>query len=890
MKNEKFDRLLSAIRNEQVDDKVVAQAAGRVWNSIAETPVADAGTHKLRSCEDFQALIPQYLGKQLAGARALLLEDHVHACVACRHAVERARNGEQQAVWRPEVKRHSLPVWRWAMAATAVAAVALVALALSRGIFPGQQVVRGVVQNVDGSLYAVSGDTVHIVPAGYEIRSGDEMRTAKGASAVVRLVDGSLVEMGERADISLSREWKGSTIHLDGGQVIVQAAKQRTGRLYVATGDCLVSVKGTIFSVNRGIKGSRVAVIEGVVRVDYGERTSELHAGEEATSSANVSTNSIQNEIAWSRNAAKYLALLGDFAVLQKQLAAIPGPGLRYSSDLLSYVPDDTVVYVAIPNLATTLGEASQIFEARLQQSPALRHWWHQQQKGSGPKIEDVVDQLKTFNSYLGDEIVVAVGKNGPVYGAPVVLARVRQPGLESFLEKENRQLSAKGSQAALQMVRSPSVVSSGSGQGFLVYIKDDLLMASSDAAELQRAAARVQEASASHFAETPLYQQIVRSYQQGAGWLLCADMEQIVASNVQSGSNHDLPSGIGDVRYLTIEHREVGGKTDNRADLTFASERQGVASWLAAPASMGSLEFVSPEASMVTSAVIRNPRSIMEGLFQMMGSGDANFSQHLSEFEAKTGVNVLDDLAAPLGGEVTMAFDGPMLPTPRWKLIFEVYDPATLQATIAKLVDSYNREGSAEGRSVQLAKRQVGSQTYFVITNSNSQSANSEVMNSEVDYTFVDSYLIAAPDRGTIARAIQDRQAGYTLTHGSAFQALVPSDGYTNFSAIFYHNIGPVVGPIAEQLKSSGALTSKQRQSIDALTANSAPGLIYAYGEPDRIVVASNTGFMGFDLGTLLTMGDNGPFLPQMLLEKALSNSTDSTGSSSAVPRTLSQ
>jgi len=880
MKNEKFDRLLSAIRNEQVDDQVVAQAAGRAWNSIAGTPVTDASTHKLRSCEDFQALIPQYLGKQLAGARALLLEDHVHACVACRHAVERARDGEQQAAWRPEIKRRNLPVWRWAMAAAAVAVVAFVALALSRGVVPGQQGVRGVVQNVDGSLYAVKGDTVHIVPAGYEIWSGDEIRTAKGARAVVRLVDGSLVEMGERADISLSREWKGTTIHLDGGQVIVQAAKQRTGRLYVATGDGLVSVKGTIFSVNRGIKGSRVAVIEGVVRVDYGERTSELHAGDEVTSSANVSTNPISDEIAWSRNAAKYLALLGDFAVLQKQFAAIPGPGLRYSSDLVSYVPDDTVVYVAIPNLAATLGEASQIFEDRLRQSPALRQWWHQQQKGNGPKIEDVVDQLKTFSSYLGDEIVVAVGKNGPTYGAPVMLARVRQPGLESFLEKENRRLSSKGSQSALQMTRSPWAVSSAKGQALLVYIKDDLLMASSDAAELQRAAARVQQSSARHFAETPLYQQIVRSYQEGAGWLLCADMEQIVAGNVQDGSNHDLPPGIGDVRYLTMEHREVGGKTDNRADLTFASERQGVASWLAAPASMGSLEFVSPEASMVTSAVIRNPRSIMEGLFQMMGTGDANFSQHLSEFEAKTGVNVLDDLAAPLGGEVTMAFDGPMLPTPRWKLILEVYDPATLQATIAKLVDTYNREGSAEGRSLQLAKRQVGSQTYFVI--SNLQRAN-----SEVDYTFVDSYLIAAPDRGTLARAIQDRQAGYTLTHASAFQALLPSDGYTNFSAIFYHNIGPVIGPIAEQLKSSGALTSQQRRSIDVLTANSAPGLIYAYGKPDRIVVASNTGFMGFDLGTLLTMGDNGPFLPQMLLGRTLSNSANS---SDRAPRPQSQ
>ena len=75
-----------------------------------------------------------------------------------------------------------------------------------------------------------------------------------------------------------------------------------------------------------------MAVIEGVVRVDSGESTSELRAGDQATSGASVQKVPIRNEISWSRNSAQYLALLGDFAILQKQIAAIPGPGLRYIS------------------------------------------------------------------------------------------------------------------------------------------------------------------------------------------------------------------------------------------------------------------------------------------------------------------------------------------------------------------------------------------------------------------------------------------------------------------------------------------------------------------------------------------------------------------------------
>jgi len=183
-----------------------------------------------------------------------------------------------------------------------------------------------------------------------------------------------------------------------------------------------------------------------------------------------------------------------------------------------------------------------------------------------------------------------------------------------------------------------------------------------------------------------------------------------------------------------------------------------------------------------------------------------------------------------------------------------------TLQATIGKLVDSFNREESHSDGKLQLARQQVGSQTYYTIH-------SAKQSNFEMNYTYVDSYLIAGPDISTLAQAIRDRQAGNTLTHSQTFQALLPSDGYTNFSAIFYHNIGPVVGPLVEQIKAVGTLTPQQQQSIATLQANTAPGLIYVYGEPERIVVASNTGFMGFDLGTLLTMGQGGPFPPQLFL-----------------------
>ena len=165
----------------------------------------------------------------------------------------------------------------------------------------------------------------------------------------------------------------------------MQAAKRRSGHLYVAARDCRVAVTGTVFSVNSGVKGSRVSVIEGEVRVAQGGQEKVLRPGEQYASTNAIAPVPVAEEIAWSRNAAQHEALLREFSALQKQLEQVRMPELRYSTRLAAMLPADTVVYAAIPNLGPAIGEAQRIFEQRASESPVLRQWWDQKMaRGNG--------------------------------------------------------------------------------------------------------------------------------------------------------------------------------------------------------------------------------------------------------------------------------------------------------------------------------------------------------------------------------------------------------------------------------------------------------------------------------------------------------------------------
>src|SRR5262249_41214917 len=122
-----------------------------------------------------------------------------------------------------------------------------------------------------------------------------------------------------------------------------------------------------------------------------------------------------------------------------------------------------------------------------------------------------------------------------------------------------------------------------------------------------------------------------------------------------------------------------------------------GVASWLASPAPLTALDFISPQATVAWAAAVKQPTAIIDEIMAMEGSNPA-FTQHLSEVQALLGVDLRNDLAAALGSEVAMAQDGPLLPTPSWKVAVEVYDPVKLQSTIEKLLAAANTGAALHG------------------------------------------------------------------------------------------------------------------------------------------------------------------------------------------------
>jgi len=658
---------------------------------------------------------------------------------------------------------------------------------------------RARVLSASGGVYQLQGNSLLPVAAGAELGEGVVLRTAGGGYANVQLIDGSSVEVGERAELSVAATRRDTTVSLGRGQIIVQAAKRSSGHLYIASGDSRVSVTGTVFSVNRGVAGSRVSVVEGEVHVEHGAANDVLHAGDQVSTHPSIARTSVPDDIAWSKNFDQYIALMKQFAQIKNKLSDVHMPGLRYSSRLIDSVPEGTMIYVSLPNLSGAIRDLQRIVSDQAKQSPPLAAWLEKQI----PQFEKITTQLSHLGDYIGDEILLAAqpGKNF----SGVIIAEANRPGLKEYIEGELAKVGA-----------DPKAMSKAS----IVYAGNKVIIG--EPGPLMEAA----QHGASAFGQSSFGQTISSVYRRGAGLFVAVDLESMARGETRPPKF----AGIEKIRHFIAEQKEVNGKTEYSAVVSFAGQREGIASWLAAPGSMGSLEFVSPGAQFAAAFVVKQPAQMLQDVIAMADGKKFD----TAEFEQMFGVT-MEQLAGYLGGEITFAIDGPLVPVPSWKLIGDVRDAAGLQAAIQKIVTVASEKMVQQNQpAVALKQETVNGRTYY------SMKSPFNKVPMEIHYTYVDGYLVAGSSRTLLERALRDRASGISLARSQEFSKLLPRESRASFSGMIYQNAGDLIRMVGEAASSSVKMTPEQQKQAEELTASMSATVICLYGEADRIELAS--------------------------------------------------
>jgi hypothetical protein len=843
---ELLEEAVVALRTHKPEAEAMEAAGERVWQRLNQAQAEGAGAEAgamtaIGGCQDVRRLLPQYRAGQLSPARALLMEAHLHECVECRQESEsRGLATATLKPWRQELPRFTNDRFRWAMAAAAIIVVAIGTYFVQDRFFASPRGLRARVESLNGSLFRVGFSGEQPLKAGDELQEGESVRSGAGSRAMLRLRDGSSVELNERAQLAVSMHRDDTTVQLDRGNIIIQAAKRQTGHLYVAAKDCRVAVTGTVFSVHSGIKGSRVSVIAGEVRVTENGALKILHPGDQLSTNVAVGAVPVEKEIAWSQNADQHLALLAEFAHFSNKLATIQMPGLRYQSQLLPLLPANTVLYAAIPNLGDAAQQANQLFDQELQESAVLRQWWQQVQAHKhGPDLKEILTEVHSLGSYLGDEIVFSVSL-GDNRGYPLVVAQVQKPGLKDFIAQEyaNRPNFLVVDEQGLKALAAQS----SSPKELLILVRPDFVVASGDVGTLQQFDNSLNQGSGG-FAGTDFGARMASAYQNGAGLLFGANLQEMAAHHqARTVKQQEMFAGTGlaDVQYLVVERKESAGQVQNHADLTFNGSRHGLASWLAAPAPIGGLDYVSKDAAAVAAFVAKSPAKMMDDVLALAYAHNANAQAELAQGESELQIKFHQDLVDTLGGEITFALDGPILPTPSWKIVAEVYDPGRLQTTIRQLVADVNQHVQSGKYGAALDQDTANGLTYYTLRSLDPAKP------LEIHYTFTDGFIILGPSRALLMQALSIHQSGNSLARSTTFRGMLPQDEHADVSAVVYQNIASVVGPVMQQL------TPSQLQSLQQLAAETKPSVVCAYGEDNAIRVASNSRFFGLDLNTL--------------------------------------
>ena len=805
MSEDRLDKALQEMRLEDVDTSTLDAARARVWDNVAGT--AGAG------CAEFQPDLRAYLSGALGSNRRVLMDDHLSRCPACRAAMAELK-GERRVIAMPQ--RSSSRWMRWgSLAAAAVLVLSVLYLsrdAIDAMMAPGGP--RATVVAASGGLYRLPGGALD---AGASIGERELVRTGPGAHAVLRLADGSTIDVNERTELFVTAAWSGRAIHLQRGDIIVSAAKQRRGHLRVLTRDSIAAVKGTVFAVSAGLGGSVVSVVEGSVAVNQPGHDVVLSPGEQAASNPALAS-SVEEAVAWSPEAADYLELLASFAKIERELAEISPAELRTSSVLLSYLPAGAFVYGAVPNLGGKIGQALILSEQQASENATFGAWWNSE---TGRLLRQMVDRLQSVSSLLGDEVAFSVGIQAPGQEVPMVIARV-QPGKRAALASALEGLFA------------------GTGEPALPFsVSDDLMVVSNSASSLAWALEHLGQGAGSPFAAA-----ITERYGRGVGWLVGIDAAPVI----EMAKDNDAPpvelAAMVGLKYLFVEQRAPAGAEENEITLVFPGERQGMASWLADSGSGGAAEYLPADALLAGYVSTREPWQLFQELSAFMTKENETFAADLAGANAKLGEGFLDNLTAAMGTESAFALNGFSVDGPQWVMAVLANDSSVIDNSLEKLADAFNAALSPEEQIHRIVVGQeiAGGRTWTTM--------KAGGLPFGVTWTYDQGYLVAASDRGSAERAIATRNGGSPLVWSPAFLAQLPSSAGMHPSAFAWLNTRGALG-IFSAFSPNPAVTKLLAQR-DAV-------LVVVNGQAHEIHAASRTRLTGLIMDVLLLESLNG-------------------------------
>jgi hypothetical protein len=814
MSEDRLERALQEMREEDVDSGTLEDARARVWESVTSAGSATQGT-----CVEFRQDFHAYLANELGGSRRILVDDHLSRCPGCR-AVIADLKGERRIVAMPQ--RSSSRWVRWG-ALAAAAAMLFAVLYLGRDAIDGMMAPggpRATVVAANGGLYRLP---VGSLEAGAAVGEHESVRTGPGAHAVLRLADGSMVDVNERTELFVTAAWSGQAIHLQRGDIIVKAAKQRRGRLRVLTHDSIASVKGTVFAVSAGIGGSVVSVVEGSVAVNHPGREVLLSPGQQAASIPALAS-SVAAAVSWSPEADSYLQLLASFVKIEGELANFPAE-LRTNSALLSSLPAGAVVYGAVPNPGLTIGRALSLAEEQSAQNAAFGAWWNSE---TGRLLKEMTDRIQSVNPLLGDEIVFSASLAGtePV---PIVIARV-QPGRRAELASALEGLFAAAGEASASYS-----------------VSDDLMVVSSSPSQLAWALAHLGQGAGSPFGVA-----IAERYQRGVGWLMAMDAPPLVTK----ASGDDAPpielAGMIGMKYIFLEQRAPAGAVENEVTFAFQGARTGMGSWLADSGSGGAAEYLPVDALLAGYVSTREPLQLFEELTAQITRAAPDFEQDLAFMDEKLGTGFIQNLTAAFGTEAALAVTGLSVNGPTWVMASLINNPAVIDISLQKLVDTFNAELGPDEQDKRIVFQQesVGGRTWSTIKPGG--------LPVGFTWTYDGGYLVAASDRAVAERAIATRNGGSQLVWSPAFLGQLPSSAGLHPPAFAWLNTKGALGILS-------TLTSNP--AVSELVAGRDPILVMFDATPERIHAASRTRISGLIMDAMLiqnlsaaTLGQQSP------------------------------